>query len=292
MKPPNPLPRGKEHTYQLETVANRGSHAIIWRAIRSDGVPVAIKTRDRESGFPVKWLEQEGDLLHHLTGLAVPGIIPLLEILEWDGEPALVFPWRPLTLAGLEKAPWSRLRPLLASVAASLRHLHQLGWIHGDVTPGNILLDPSGQNPCLTDFGLARRLDAGDNASRPVINATPGFGNTNNPTPGPHTDWHSLGVCAWLLSIGEMPPAKAPVSQLAHLARERGLAENLAWDLAWWVVKGSSPRRLVGWLQEKKGRLIPGRYRTLLQTGHWLLPILIVLAILVLFSAWLFWPIP
>jgi hypothetical protein len=49
---------------------------------------------------------------------------------------------------------------------------------------------------------------------------------------------------------------------------------------------------LVGWLQGKKGRLIPGRYRTLLQTGHWLLPILIVLAILVLFSAWLFWPIP
>jgi len=29
-----------------------------------------------------------------------------------------------------------------------------------------------------------------------------------------------------------------------------------------------------------------------LQTGHWLLPILIVLAILVLLSAWLFWPIP
>ena len=95
-----------------------------------------------------------------------------------------------------------------------------------------------------------------------------------------------------MLSIGAMPPAKAPVRQLAHLARERGLAENLAWDLAWWVVKGSYPRRLVGWLQGKKGLLIPGRYRTLLQTGHWLLPILIALAILVLLAAWLFWPIP
>jgi len=283
MNPAPPSLPGKADSYRPEAIATRGSHAIIWRASRSDGTLVAIKVRDRDSGFPIEWLEREGMLLREWTNQGLPGIVPLLEILDWNGEPALVFPWRPLTLGHLEKPDWASLRPLLATVGKTLARLHQLGWIHGDVTPANILLDSKGQSPCLTDFGLAKRLQGGiANEPRANISATPGFGDPRNPAPGPQTDWHSLGVCAWWLTTGQMPPSPASLKKCVQLAKEKGLPDALAWDLGWWLSKGSSPRRLVRWLEGKKRRLVPGRYRPWLQPGSWLVPGLMALAILLL----------
>src|SRR3712207_9421344 len=47
----------------------------------------------------------------------------------------------------------------LSEVAAGLAHAHERGVIHRDIKPHNILLDENGR-PKLTDFGVARALDA------------------------------------------------------------------------------------------------------------------------------------
>jgi len=43
---------------------------------------------------------------------------------------------------------------LLLGVVEGLGHLHSLNVIHGDLHPGNVLIDDNG-NACLTDFGLS-----------------------------------------------------------------------------------------------------------------------------------------
>ncbi|WP_327391837.1 serine/threonine-protein kinase [Streptomyces sp. NBC_01186] len=47
---------------------------------------------------------------------------------------------------------------VLAGVAAGLAHIHERGWVHGDLKPGNVLLAPEGR-VWLADFGLTAELD-------------------------------------------------------------------------------------------------------------------------------------
>ncbi|MBN1171752.1 MAG: protein kinase [Micromonosporaceae bacterium] len=55
--------------------------------------------------------------------------------------------------AGLPDAP-----RIIAEICDGLAHLHQAGWVHGDLKPGNVLIMEDG-SVRLADFGLAAELD-------------------------------------------------------------------------------------------------------------------------------------
>ena len=244
-------------SYRLEGMAKRGSHGQIWRAKRSDGLAVAVKKRDAESGFPLDRFEKEALLFAELTRDGVVGLVALLDVAEWNGETVMVFPWYPQSLEELTGEPWERLKAVLASVARTLNQLHGMGVIHGDVTPGNILLDSLGRKVWLADLGLAQRIGKAGWAGVEggAIGITHGFGHPDRPEPGPHTDWHSLGVCAWKLATGTLPEAGYRFEAMREVALKHGTGSELAEDLAWWLCRSPSPKRILRWLEGKTRRL-------------------------------------
>eukprot|EP00930_Biecheleria_cincta_P079061 TRINITY_DN6672_c0_g1_i1.p1 TRINITY_DN6672_c0_g1~~TRINITY_DN6672_c0_g1_i1.p1 ORF type:complete len:569 (-),score=92.05 TRINITY_DN6672_c0_g1_i1:312-2018(-) len=77
----------------------------------------------------------------------------------------------------LMRAPSSRLtdaeaKPLIGGILSGLAHIHQVGIIHRDIKPDNILLAEDGR-PVVSDFGIA--VQANDEASKAKILGSPGY---------------------------------------------------------------------------------------------------------------------
>jgi tRNA A-37 threonylcarbamoyl transferase component Bud32 len=97
-----------------------------------------------------------------------PNIVPVYEAGEYEGQHYLSMK----LIAGSNfaqeiadgdwsikhKAAQKRVARLLSAAARAVHHAHQRGILHRDLKPANILLNQR-REPCLTDFGLAKRLD-------------------------------------------------------------------------------------------------------------------------------------
>lgn len=110
-----------------------------------------------------------------------PNIVPIYEVGQQDGRPYFSMKLidggnLALQVARLKADP-DEAAAVLAKVARAVHEAHQRGILHRDLKPSNILIDSRGE-PYVTDFGLAKRLDAGDlseaTRSRAVM-GTPGY---------------------------------------------------------------------------------------------------------------------
>ncbi|MBS0202281.1 MAG: SUMF1/EgtB/PvdO family nonheme iron enzyme [Planctomycetes bacterium] len=96
---------------------------------------------------------------------------------------------------------------LVMTVAEALQHAHQLGLVHRDIKPGNILLDHGGR-PYVGDFGLAlREQDIGKGAG---FVGTPAYMSPEQAKGEGHrvdgrSDIFSLGVVFYELLLGRRP---------------------------------------------------------------------------------------
>ena len=133
-------------------------------------------------------LEQEGALAFMLLDY-VEGISLRREIFDAPG---------PL--------PDSRIRKIMQPICSALHYAHNMGMVHCDLKPGNIMVHKNG-TVLVTDFGIARMTDA---ATATMVGAgTPAYmapEQARGFDPTPQTDIYALGVVLFeMLTGGERP---------------------------------------------------------------------------------------
>ncbi|MHB1613583.1 MAG: serine/threonine protein kinase [Actinomycetes bacterium] len=132
-------------------------------------------------------------------------------------------------------------------VAEALAAVHAAGFVHGDVSPANILFHPDGR-PVLADLGSARVRGLGAGAGL-LVEATPGFVAPEvraGAAPGPAADVYALAavVTAAVGGSDRLPAGLAQV--VASCDHEDPLARPRAGELAVLLFESCPPRPVRG----------------------------------------------
>ena len=155
-----------------------------------------------------------------LAQLQHPHILPVFDSGQEAGYAYIVMPYvRSGTLGDSlkgEPLPVHRVRQVITQVGDALNYAHGRGMIHRDVKPSNVLIDEGG-NCLLTDFGLARMVEASVNLTASgTIMGTPAY---MSPEQGSgakidsRSDIYSLGVILYEMVTGRVPyQAETPVA--------------------------------------------------------------------------------
>jgi len=218
--------------YELLDEINRGGMGIVFRARqRSLGRVVALKVIRGgrfASELEVSRFHAEAEAAATLDH---PNIVSAYEVGEHDGQHFLSMRLiKGQSLADLISIPGRRLSNheaarLMSIIARAVNHAHQRGILHRDLKPSNILIDAAGA-PHITDFGLAKHLDAERGLTiSGVMIGTPSYMSpeqaSGEKTLTIATDIYSLGAILFELLSGKPPFAGDTTVDTLNQVRER-----------------------------------------------------------------------
>jgi eukaryotic-like serine/threonine-protein kinase len=213
---PSPAPVRSFGDYELLAEIARGGMGVVYRA-RQKGLNRVVALKMTLAGG----LATREDLHRFRTEaeaaarLRHPNIVTVHEVGEVDGQPffSMEFIEGPTLAQRLAEGPvpGRTAAAYVRQIARAVDHAHLQGILHRDLKPSNIILDQDDQ-PCVTDFGLARRLDAGKSilTQTGMVVGTPSYmapeqAAGKSKDLGPACDVYGLGAVLYELLTGRAP---------------------------------------------------------------------------------------
>lgn len=262
-------------SWRLEGQIAVGGLGEVWRAVRvgaGDGPasePVALKLLHPHLARVPEACELFANEQRLATGLpAHPGVVRGLEAGEADGRMYLAMelaPGAPLRrLVGTDAAdeagaviarlPRDRVVAIVAAAAEAAAHLHAHGWVHGDLSPGNLIVGEA-ERVVVVDLGVARPAGAGG-----PVRGTDAYMAPEQVRGGawtPAIDVFALGVVLWELAAGaRLFHREAPwLSQAAVVEAEPPPLADPALDAIARAALAKDPARRLGDAGELAARL-------------------------------------
>lgn len=335
------LPPGTRlREFELLEVLGRGGFGVTYRGWDPNlGISMAIKEympfefAGREPNGDVcpkthqteEWytwgLERFLDEAKMLARFNHPSIVRVLQYFEGHGTAYIVMEYlEGQTLYGLydeqKTLNEDRLRALLAPILAGLEQVHDAGYLHRDIKPGNIVLRDR-DTPVLIDFGAAQALTV--EHSRTVASfETPGFSpieqySATAQNYGPWTDLYAVGAVLYRGMTGIVPldalsrieqDGLEPVGRVAKGRYGKQLTAAVDWALK--LRAADRPQSINQWRAVLEGRELPpvgtsaaraGTERALPHGGDsssrsldkWLWPVALVMITILLMVGGVWW---
>lgn len=209
------LPPALEKRYPGAEYVAEGGASRVFRSCDAEGRPVAVKVPIRFDEITGTQFTKE---LHVWQGLHHKNIVEIYA--------ANIFPVPYIEMEYVESSLAAMKFPLgtrdavriIRGVAEGLRYANDLGIVHRDIKPGNILIAPDG-TPKITDWGLAKAEGTKQSGiigfsleyASPEQLAPNLFGE-----PGTWTDIYQLGVLLYEMLSGKVPFKGGGMGEVTH----------------------------------------------------------------------------
>ncbi len=199
--------------YQIIEPLGEGGMATVYKAFdpsleRYVAIKIIRAVNQIDSDFLIRFQREA----RALAKLDHPYILKVLDYGEENGIPYLVMPF--VSHGTLKQYTRTRLSyekaiEIIIPIAEALSYAHKRKIIHRDIKPANILFGESGE-PILSDFGIAKMLDAGEQTQLTGTGfgiGTPAYMAPEqwNGAADDRTDIYALGIVLYELITGRCP---------------------------------------------------------------------------------------
>jgi tetratricopeptide (TPR) repeat protein/predicted Ser/Thr protein kinase len=197
--------------YEFIAEVGRGGMGVVYKA-RQCSLKRVVAVKMIMTGLhpDAKARERFRTEAEAVARLQHPNIVQIYEVGEFDGKAFLTLEYidgGPLT-SGVR--PDREAASVVETLARAVHYMHLRGILHRDLKPNNVLVASDG-TPKITDFGLAKILDADAGTSQSgTLIGTPGYmapeqAGDNANIVGAPADVYSLGAILYELLTGRAP---------------------------------------------------------------------------------------